>query len=261
MAEKQTEKPVDPQTAKENPEQPKHKTQEAVYAEIAQDTKIPPPFKPVDPLTAMGSPNGPVLMVMLRQLRDMQGPMPDTRGGALEVMDQLQTRFKNGQDITDLQEKVTSYVTGQQERNELLNLLSDSLDWERAMEIMKSRAKFEDFCHACMRRSDLNVAEGMALSAFMNNQLSDILSRIRPKQSRTEAQAAANREPGDLIQRANLPTQLQNKQIQSKFDEASPSEREILRKLGSKLELMLAARITKTTTETVEIVQKENGSE
>ena len=65
------------------------------------------------------------------------------------------------------------------------------------------------------------------------------------------------REPSELVTRANLPTQLQRKELRDKFNEASPQEREILRKLGFKLETLIAAKITKTTTETVEIVQKD----
>ena len=217
--------------------------------------KVPPPYKAIDPLIAMASVNAPALMVMIRQLRDMKGPMPDTRTGALEIMDQLQQRWKKGADITDLQDQIALHVTGQQERNELMNMLNDSHDWERATEIFKSRAKFEDFCHACLRRSDVNIAEGMALNAFMNGQLAEIMSRIRPKLTRSEG--ASTREPAELIQRANLPSQIQQKQLQRKFDEATPSDREILRKLGFKIETMLAARITKTTTETVEIVNKD----
>lgn len=229
--------------------------------EIFSATKLAQPFKPIDPMVAMMSENPTLLLVMLRQLRDMKGPMPDTTSGALKVMEELHSKMKNGEDITELADRISIHVTGLQERNELLSMLHESLDWERAMEIFKSRAKFEDFAHGCMRRSDVNVREGMALTAYMNEQLVSILARIKANKKAISGEGA--REAADLLSRVNLPTQREHQQIQTKFDAASPSEREILRKLGVKLELMLAARVTTASgaTETVEVIQQTDATE
>jgi hypothetical protein len=107
-----------------------------------------------------------------------------------------------------------------------------------------------------MRRGDLTIIDGMTFMAYNNTQLSSIISRIDRKRSRGEL--SPGREAADLVGSINRPALLQNKQLQRKFDEASPQEREMLRKLGFKLENALAARITKTT-ETVEIVQSNDG--
>lgn len=191
---------------------------------------------------------------MLRQLRDMQGPMPDTSGGALAVIDKLATGLRNGQDISALTSEISAYIMGDDACNELRLRLHDAHDWERSDEIDKSRAKWEDFCHSCMRRSDLSIIEGMALMSYFNDQQRDIFSRMERKRGRGDN--TISRESHELVERVNRPTLLQNKELQRKFDEAPPQEREILRKIGFKLENALAARITKTTeTQTVEIIQ------
>ena len=217
-------------------------------------TAVPQPFKAVDPLTALSCPNPNLAFVMLRQLKDMQGPMPDTSGGALAVLDKLESGLKNGQDISSLTDEISAYIMGDDEHTELFLRLHDAHDRERSTEIDKSRSKWEDFCHACMRRGDLTIIEGMALMSYFNSQQSAIFGRIDRK--RAKGDASATRESQDLVERVNRPTLIQNKQLQKKFDEASPQEREMLRKLGFKLENALAARITtKTETQTVEIVQ------
>lgn len=236
---------------------PKIKKQELPLPPVSKTddgTILPQPFKPVDPITALASPNPAVAFVMLRQLRDMQGEMPDTSNGALAVLDKLEKGLKSGQDISALTDEISTYILGDEEHNELFIRLHDAHDRERSTEIDKSRSKWEDFCHACMRRGDLTIIEGMALMSYFNSQQQTIFSRIERK--RAKGDAAISRESHDLVERVNRPTLLQNKQLQRKFDDASPQEREILRKLGFKLEQALAARITTTTeTQTVEIVQ------
>ena len=221
--------------------------------ELDDGTVIPRPFKPVDPLTALASPNPAMALVMLRQLRDMNGPMPDSSGD-VAVIDRLETGLKSGEDITGLNDEISFHILGDDEHNELLLRLIDSVDRGRATEILKSRSKWEDFCHGCMRRGDISIIEGMALMSYWNNQLIAIVGRLDKKRARGEINVG--RESQDLVQRVNRPTIIQHKELQQKFDQASPQEREILRKLGFKLEKALAARITTTTeTQTVEIVQ------
>jgi hypothetical protein len=192
---------------------------------------------------------------MLRQIKDMEGPQPNTAGGALSVMTRLQQAITHGQDITPLNPEITVHVTGQNERNELLFSLLDAHDMERLVELLNNRAKFEDFISGCSRRSDLTVNEAMSMAAYTRGELESIFAKLRPKSG---ARGETTREPSELVTRANLPTQLQRRELQGKFEEASPQEREILRKLGFKLENLIAAKITKTTTtETVEVVQKD----
>jgi len=219
---------------------------------------IPPVFQPVDVLTALSSANPAVATVMLRQLHDMEGPMPDTSSGAVAMIDKIEQGIKNGEDVTSLANQIAVHIMSGDEHNELLMRLHDSVDRERANEILKSRSKMEDFWHGCMRRSDLNIIEGMALTGYFNSQLERIFGRIERKQAKGEP--SSGRDPLDLVSKINVPTQLQQKELQRKFDLATPQEREILRKLGFKMERALAARITKTTTETVEIVQAPDGT-
>jgi predicted Fe-S protein YdhL (DUF1289 family) len=223
--------------------------------ELEDGTKVPKPFKSVDAFTALASNNPSVAFVMLRQLRDMQGPMPDTSAGALAVLDKLETGLRKGEDVTALADEISAYIMGDDEHNELFIRLHDAHDRHRSNEIDKSRAKVEDFWHGCMRRSDLTVVESMALMSYFNDQQREIISRIEKKRSKADSgNTVAQRESADLVDRVNRPTLLQNKLLQRKFDEAPPQEREILRKIGFKLENALAAKITRTTTETVEIV-------
>lgn len=232
-------------------------------AVLEDGTEIPLPFKPVDPFTALASSNPTIAFVMLRQLRDMKGPMPDTSAGALEVLDKLETGLRKGEDVSVLSDEIAAYIMGDDEHNELFIRLHDAHDKHRSNEIDKSRAKMEDFWHGCMRRSDLSVIEGMALMSYFNDQQKDILTRIEKKRVRSDSgNGVAQRESHDLVERVNRPTIVQNKILQRKFDEAPPQEREILRKLGFKLEHALKARITKTTTETqtVEIIQNGPGT-
>jgi hypothetical protein len=241
--------------ASQKPAQPAAAQQEQHMPILEQDdgSVLPQPFKPVDPLEALASPNPGMASVMLRQLRDMQGPMPDTSSG-VAVIENLEAALKRGEDITKFSDQISSRILGDDEHNEMILRLIDSVDRDRITEILKSRARWEDFCHGCMRRGDLTVLEGMAFIGYSNTQLSGILSRIEKKRSRGEA--AVGRETQDLMDSINRPTLVQNKELQRKFDEASPQEREMLRKLGFKLENALAARITKTTeTQTVEIIQ------
>lgn len=195
---------------------------------------------------------------MLRQLRDMHGPMPDTSSGAVAMIDKIEHGIKNGEDVTSLANQIAVHIMSGDEHTELLVRLHDSVDRERANEIMKSRAKMEDFWHACMRRSDLNIIEGMALTNYFNGELKSIFGRMERKQLKGDT--SSGRDPIDLVSKINVPTQLQQKELQRKFDLATPQEREILRKLGFKVERALAARITKTTTETVEIIQEPDGT-
>jgi len=225
---------------------------------LEDGTVVPQPFRAVDPLTALASPDPALAFVMLRQLRDMQGPMPDTSGGALEVIEKLETDLKAGKDVTALTDEISSYIMGDDANIELYMRLHDAHDLERSREFDKSIAKWEDFCNGCMRRSDLTVVEGMAVISYIHDQQRSIFSRIDRKRSKGDA--AISRDSHELVERINRPTLIQNKQLQQKFDEASPQEREMLRKLGFKLENALAARITTTTeTQTVEIVQANEG--
>ncbi len=235
---------------------PKPKQQIRLPPVVVQEdgTVIPQPFKAVDPLTALASPNPALAFVMLRQLRDMQGPMPDTSGGALEVIEKLETDLKAGKDVTALTGEISSYIMGDDANIELYMRLHDAHDLERSREFDKSIAKWEDFCNGCMRRSDLSIVEGMAVISYIHSQQQAIFSRIDRK--RAKGESAISRDSEELVDRVNRPTLIQSKQLQQKFDEASPQEREMLRKLGFKLENALAARITTTTeTQTVEIVQ------
>lgn len=215
---------------------------------------VPLPFKPVDPLTALGAPNPTLAFLMLRQLRDMNGPMPDTSGGALAVMEKLEVALKNGEDVTVLANEINNFILGEEEHSELINRLSSSLDRQRLIEIFKSRAKWEDFCHACIRRGDLSIIEGMAVMSQFNSELKTIFARI--DQKGRSGEPVQSRESLELVERINRPTIAAEKEIQRKFSNVPPQEREILRKVAFKLETALAARITKTTTETVEIVQQ-----
>lgn len=224
-------------------------------AVLEDGTKVPLPFKPVDPFTALASENPAIAFVMLRQLRDMKGPMPDTSSGALSVLERLETGLRKGEDVSGLSDEIAAYIMGDDEHNELFIRLHDAHDKHRSNEIDKSRAKLEDFWHGCMRRSDLSVVEGMALMSYFNDQQEKIIARIDKKRAKADSgNGVAQRESHDLVERVNRPTLVQNKLLQRKFDEAPPQEREILRKIGFKLENALAAKITRTTTETVEIV-------
>lgn len=216
--------------------------------QTAEGVVIPTPLQPVDPLFAMASSNPTLAMTMLRQLKDMEGPMPNTSIGALALMEKVETRLKNGEDISVLNDEISMHLMGDDEHNELIMRLNASLDRERMMEIFKSRSKWEDFCHACMRRGELSVLDGMALIPYWNNQLVNIFDRIQRKQSKTDGSGI--RESADLVERVNRPTLLQNKHFQVKFDDAPPQEREILRKLMFKLERDLVKITTTTTTET-----------
>lgn len=215
---------------------------------------IPLPFQPVSPLEIMASTNTHVLGVMLRQLRDMKAPQPDTSNGALAVMRELSDGFKHGKDVTPQMNSVAVHLTGRGDRRELIAELEDVLDDERKIEIFVSRAKFEDFLHSCQRRSDVTIVEGIAIQQYFNGELDKIFSR---RTKRSSGDLVTGREPHELVAKANLPTQLHRKELQHKFNEASPQEREILRKLGFKVQSMVAARISRTTTETVELVEND----
>ena len=214
---------------------------------------IPLPFQPVSPLEVLASSNPQVLTVMLRQLRDMKGSQPDTSNGVLKVMTGLATGFRTGQDVTPLMDEVSMHLTGRMDRRELMAELTDVLDDERLIEIFHTRAKFEDFLHGCQRRSDVTIEEGIAIQAYFNNELAKIFGQ---RGKRSASDMSSGREPHELVTKANLPTQLHRKMLQNKFDEASPQEREILRKLGFKVQQnLVAARLTRTTTETIDLVQ------
>jgi hypothetical protein len=215
---------------------------------------IPQIFKPVDAMEAMSSPNAVMAMVMLRQLRDMQGPMPDTSTGALALIHKLEAAVKSGGDVASLKEEIERFLVGDDSHNEIFLRLSSQHDRERADQMKMSLAKWEDFCHACMRRSDLNVVEGMVFATYMHSELTKIYAAIEKRIARGDS--PMSREPATLIEGLNRPTVVQKKEIQQKFTEASPQEREILRKLGFRLEAAIAAKITKIKeTQTVEIVQ------
>lgn len=214
---------------------------------------LPQPYKPVDVEQALMSANPTVAMVMLRQLRDMQGEMPNSRQGPLAAMEKLQRAVNEGTDITALSQEISLYITGQAETRELMSALSDKLDDNRLTDIYVSRSKFEDFLHACGRRSDLSITESIAVQAYFDNQVEKIFARRAKRANSIEG----GREPAELLERANVPSQLQRNALVQKFNEATPQEREILRKLGFKIDQsIIAARVT-TTTQTVEVVQKD----
>lgn len=245
------EPPPEPKAQAPAPPPPEQKIPEIEI--VDNGSNIPLPYKPITPMELLGSSNPHVLKVMLRQLRDMQGPQPDTSNGVLKVMGDLADGFKRGSDVTAHMPEVAIHLTGRSERRELLGELTEVLDDERVIEMFRSRAKFEDFLHSCQRRSDLTIAEGIAIQAYFNNELDKVFSR---RVKRSTADVSTGREPAELVSRANLPTQLHRKELQTKFDEATPQEREILRKIGFTIQQnLIAARLTRTTTtETVEIV-------
>lgn len=218
---------------------------------VTDDGKpVPRPFKPVDPLIAMGDP---MARAMMRQLSDMSEPMPDTSKGACALIERLETSINNGEDLAPLNNAISARIMGSSEHGELFSRLTDSLDYERVVEIFKSRSKFEDFCHAAMRCGDLTVTEGMAVMSYFHTQLVHIFTRIDKK---NKGDTPAMRESIDLVEKVNRPTLIANKELQQKFNKASPQEREILRKIGFSMANALAARVTKTTTtETVEIIK------
>jgi hypothetical protein len=237
-------------------DQPEAALEDEPLAVLEDGTKVPKPYKEVDPLTALSSPNPTLALLLLRQLRDMKGPMPDSTQGALGLLIRLEEAIRSGKDISGLKEEVSTLLMGGDERDELFLRMVDEVDRERAQRMLESRSKFEDLCHAASRRGDLNVVEGMAATAYFNTQLTGIISRIEKKQRGGEGNNT--RDTGDLINRVNRPTLIQNKELEKKFDAASPQEREIIRKMGFRLQNALAARITTTTkteTKTVEVVQ------
>ena len=237
------------------PPPPQKKPQMVEPVEIIDNgshVPIPLPYQPVSPLEILASGNPHVVAVMVRQLRDMTGVQPNTSDGVLVTMDRLADGFKRGQDVSGQMESVAVHLTGRGDRRELMAELGDVLDDERVIEIFKSRSKFEDFLHSCLRRSDLTVLEGIAIQAYFNGELDKIFSR---RAKRNTGDLMSGREPHELVAKSNLPVQLHRKELQSKFNEASPQEREILRKLGFKVQAMIAARLTRTTTETVELVE------
>lgn len=236
------------------PPQPKAPEEPLEIVDNGSHVPIPLPFQPVSPLEIMASTNTHVLGVMLRQLRDMKAPQPDTSNGALAVMRELSDGFKHGKDVTPQMNSVAVHLTGRGDRRELIAELEDVLDDERKIEIFVSRAKFEDFLHSCQRRSDVTIIEGIAIQQYFNGELDKIFSR---RTKRSSGDLVTGREPHELVAKANLPTQLHRKELQHKFNEASPQEREILRKLGFKVQSMVAARISRTTTETVELVEND----
>jgi hypothetical protein len=198
---------------------------------------IPLPYKPVDYFAALASLNPTLCFVALRQLKDMSGPMPNTASGALQTMTKLQETFSKGGDVTALSPDVAVHITGQADRMELVASMLDALDLERLVVLLNNRAKFEDFISACARRSDLTIAEAMAIANYTRNELESITRKLRQKRS----EAPASRDHIELLHRANLPTQMQRKGLQERFSEVSPQEREILRKLGFKIETRIAA--------------------
>jgi hypothetical protein len=244
--------PAEPPPPPPPPPPPKAPEEPLEIVENGSHVPIPLPFQPVSPLEILASTNTHVLGVMLRQLRDMKAPQPDTSNGALAVMRELSDGFKHGKDVTPQMNAVAVHLTGRGDRRELIAELEDVLDDERKIEIFVSRAKFEDFLHSCQRRSDVSIIEGIAIQQYFNGELDKIFSR---RTKRSSGDLVTGREPHELVAKANLPTQLHRKELQHKFNEASPQEREILRKLGFKVQSMVAARISRTTTETVELVE------
>jgi hypothetical protein len=236
------------------PPPPKAPEEPLEIVENGSHVPIPLPFQPVSPLEILASTNTHVLGVMLRQLRDMKAPQPDTSNGALSVMRELSDGSKHGKDVTPQMNAVAVHLTGRGDRRELIAELEDVLDDERKIEIFVSRAKFEDFLHSCQRRSDVSIIEGIAIQQYFNGELDKIFNR---RTKRSSGDLVTGREPHELVAKANLPTQLHRKELQHKFNEASPQEREILRKLGFKVQSMVAARISRTTTETVELVEND----
>jgi hypothetical protein len=240
--------------AVEAPPPPPQKKPQMVEVEIIDNgshVSIPLPYQPVSPLEVLASSNPQVVAVMVRQLRDMTGIQPNTSDGVLVTMDKLADGFKHGHDVSGQMEAVAIHLTGRGDRRELQAELADVLDDERVIEIFKSRSKFEDFLHSCLRRSDITVVEGIAIQAYFNNELDKIFSR---RSKRSTGDLVSGREPHELVTKSNLPAQLHRRELQSKFNEASPQEREILRKLGFKIQSLVAAKLTRTTTETVELV-------
>lgn len=244
------------------PEKTKVQAIEPPPLEMLQNgTNIPLPFKPITPEEALMTANPDLYALMLRQLRDMKGPMPDsTTTGPLSVISKLQHGLTHGEDISTLDSEIAVHVTGQAERSELMSALLIALEEQRLTDIVYSRAKFEDFLHGCLRRSDVKINEGMAATAYFNGELAKIYAQ-RSKRMTTGEGATASRDPREMVQAVNVPVQLQRKELEHRFSEASPQEREILRKLGFKIQQNLkAARITRTTTETVEVVDATGGT-
>jgi len=258
-AKAQAEAPPPPPPPKQPVEAPQIDAPKAAPVEVevvnnGSHIPIPMPYQPVPLLEALASQNPIVAGVMIRQLRDLQGPPPNPSDGVLVTMGKLADGFKNGRDVSDQMEAVALHLTGRGDRRELQAELADVLDDERVIEIFRSRSKFEDFLHGCLRRSDISVTEGIAVQAYFNAELDKIFSR---RSKRGSGDLVSGREPHELVTKSNLPAQLHRKELQHKFNDASPQEREILRKLGFKVQTMVAARLTRTTTETVELVEPE----
>ncbi len=222
---------------------------------VQNGTEIPLPFRPVSLLDAMRCQNPAVALAMVRQLRE-QNPMPNTGSGALAVMDKLEEVLIRGEDVSVLGDQIAVFLTGQSERRELFDGLENALDEQRRVEILKTRAITEDFLHGAQRSGNVDVIQAIATQGYFNNELDKIYAK-RSKRA-AAGELVISKDTHELVQAVNVPTQEQRKQLLRKFDEASPSEREIIRKLGFKIQQgITAARITTTTTETVELVQQD----
>lgn len=218
-------------------------------------TEIPLPFRPVSLLDAMRCQNPAVALAMVRQLRE-NNPMPNTGAGALAVMDKLEEVLLRGEDVSIFADQIAIFLTGQSERREIFDGLENSLDEQRRIEILKTRAMTEDFLHGAQRSGNVDVIQAIATQSYFNGELDKIYAKRSKRVAAGEM--ATSKDTHELIQAVNLPTQAQRKELLRKFDEASPPEREILRKLGFKIQQgITAARITKTTTETVELLQQD----
>jgi hypothetical protein len=221
---------------------------------VQNGTEIPLPFRPVSFLDAMRCQNPAMALAMVKQLRE-NNPMPNTGAGALAVMDKLEEVLMRGEDVSILGDQIAVFLTGQTERRELFDGLENSLDEQRRVEMLKTRAVTEDFLHGAQRSGTNDVIQAIATQGYFNAELDKIY--IKRSKRAASGEMVTSKDTHELVQAVNLPTQAQRKQLLQKFDEASPSEREIIRKLGFKIQQGLtAARITTTTTETVELVQQ-----
>lgn len=170
--------------------------------------------------------------VVLRQIRDDSttdnGPPPEQGSPVLDVLESLVNGITHGSDLATLRGPIEQLIFNQEARAKLIDNILLTHDYGRLPGFLRARASLEEFLIRCCTRGDLSPSEGLVFYKLVQGETGQILSRIK-------SGASSAKEIDNLVEKADFMVRVSEQELERKFSDTTPQNREIIRRMAYKL--------------------------
>jgi hypothetical protein len=178
--------------------------------------------------------------VMIRQLND--GAAQTSVDPILDVLETVVNGIKHGTDISAQEERITKVILNQEQRAELIDNIMLTHDFDRLVQYAKARKVLEDFLLKSAIRGDLSVTEALAFMRIVQTESETLQNRVK-------SGAHSVKDIVQMIQKVDYTIQRNEQDLAKKYKNTSPQSREVMRRLGHKLNKLGKDKANKTAIE------------